>query len=60
MFSESKSIDPKALRMKRDGEYALLQFSSAWADGHPRTVHLLGEEADVWSRQGPLRLVLPH
>jgi exopolyphosphatase/guanosine-5'-triphosphate,3'-diphosphate pyrophosphatase len=54
------AIDPKALRMKRDGEYALLQFSSTWADGHPRTVHLLGEEADVWSRQGPLRLVLPH
>ena len=54
------AIDPKAMRLKRDGDNALLQFSPAWADSHPRTVHLLGEEADVWSRQGPLRLVLPR
>jgi exopolyphosphatase / guanosine-5'-triphosphate,3'-diphosphate pyrophosphatase len=53
------AIDPKALRLRRDGDNAMLQFSPAWADGNPRTLHLLREEAEAWQRQGPLRLLLP-
>jgi exopolyphosphatase/guanosine-5'-triphosphate,3'-diphosphate pyrophosphatase len=53
------AIDPKAVRLRRDGDKAMLQFSPAWADGNPRTLHLLREEADAWQRQGPLRLLLP-
>ena len=32
----------------------------AWAESHPRTLHLLREEAETWARQGPLRLALPR
>jgi len=52
-------IDPQALRLARRGTEALLTFSPAWADTHPRTLYLLQEEAAIWSRQGPLQLVLP-
>jgi exopolyphosphatase/guanosine-5'-triphosphate,3'-diphosphate pyrophosphatase len=31
---------------------------ATWADTHPRTLHLLGEEVDVWERGGPLQLAL--
>jgi exopolyphosphatase/guanosine-5'-triphosphate,3'-diphosphate pyrophosphatase len=54
------AIDPKALHLRREQDTALLDFSQAWADNHPRTVHLLREEAEAWSKQGPLRLVLPR
>ena len=54
------AIDVRALRLGRDGDTARLDFSDAWAEAHPRTLHLLREEADNWSRQGPLRLVLPR
>ena len=53
------AVDAKALKLKRDGRSALLSFSRTWAAGHPRTLHLLREEADAWLRQGSLRLVLP-
>jgi exopolyphosphatase / guanosine-5'-triphosphate,3'-diphosphate pyrophosphatase len=52
------AIDPKALSLKRDGDNALLGFAPAWAQSNPRTLHLLREEAEAWSRQGPLRLLL--
>jgi exopolyphosphatase/guanosine-5'-triphosphate,3'-diphosphate pyrophosphatase len=53
------AIDPKALRLRRDNAKALLEFSPGWGETNPRTLHLLREEAEAWSRQGPLRLVLP-
>jgi exopolyphosphatase/guanosine-5'-triphosphate,3'-diphosphate pyrophosphatase len=53
------AVDPKALRLRRDGADALLHFTPQWAEAHPRTLHLLGEEAAAWARQGGLRLVLP-
>ncbi|HMO47162.1 MAG TPA: Ppx/GppA phosphatase family protein [Rubrivivax sp.] len=53
------AIDPRALRLKRDGGSARLVFEPGWADSHPRTLHLLREEAEAWSRQGALRLLLP-
>ncbi len=51
-------VDHKALRLKRDGKLARLAFRSAWAERHPRTLHLLREEADAWARQEQPRLVL--
>ena len=51
-------VDAKALRLKRDGKLARLGLRNAWADRHPRTLHLLREEAEAWSRQDQPRLVL--
>jgi len=53
------AIDPKALRLKRHDDAALLDFSPTWSANHPRTLHLLREESEAWAKQGPLRLVLP-
>jgi exopolyphosphatase/guanosine-5'-triphosphate,3'-diphosphate pyrophosphatase len=52
------AIDVKALRLKRDTRKAVLDFSPGWAADHPRTLHLLREEAELWSRQGSLKLQL--
>jgi hypothetical protein len=38
----------------------LLDFSPAWALDNPRTLHLLGEEAEAWARHGSLKLELPR
>ena len=53
------AIDVKALRLKRDARKAQLDFSPNWAADHPRTLHLLREEAELWTRQGSLKLQLP-
>jgi exopolyphosphatase/guanosine-5'-triphosphate,3'-diphosphate pyrophosphatase len=49
----------KALSLRAQGRDALLDFSTGWADTHPRTLFLLQEEAAAWARSGTLRLVLP-
>jgi exopolyphosphatase/guanosine-5'-triphosphate,3'-diphosphate pyrophosphatase len=54
------AVDARALRLRRLGSDALLDFSAQWAETHPRTLHLLHEEAEVWARQGNLRLRLPQ
>jgi exopolyphosphatase/guanosine-5'-triphosphate,3'-diphosphate pyrophosphatase len=52
-------VNPKALKLRRQGNLARLQFSAEWAASHPRTLHLLGEEVAAWSRSAlPLRLQL--
>ena len=51
-------VDPKALRLKREGRQARLGFRQDWAGSHPRTLHLLREEAESWSRQEMPKLVL--
>ncbi|HSI59084.1 MAG TPA: Ppx/GppA phosphatase family protein [Ideonella sp.] len=51
-------IDLQALRLERQGRLLKLRFSPAWADSHPRTLHLLREEADGWNRSGVLQLQL--
>jgi exopolyphosphatase/guanosine-5'-triphosphate,3'-diphosphate pyrophosphatase len=51
-------VDPKALRLKRDGRQARLGFRNDWAASHPRTLHLLREEAESWSRQEMPKLLL--
>lgn len=51
-------VDTKALRLRRDGRHARLALRGAWADHHPRTLHLLREEAEAWARQDAPRLAL--
>lgn len=52
-------VDPRALSLRAAGRDALLGFTPAWGQSHPRTLFLLQEEATIWQRSGPLRLVLP-
>ncbi len=58
--------DPKALRLRPSGHSAALDFSAAWAASHPRTLHLLREEAARWAERArsdapnPLRVRLPN
>lgn len=47
-----------ALALRRSGTTARLDFGADWAATHPRTLHLLHEEAEAWSRGGVLKLVL--
>ncbi|MEP7056988.1 MAG: Ppx/GppA phosphatase family protein [Caldimonas sp.] len=46
------------LALRRDGAAGVLGFAPGWSDDHPRTLHLLREEVDAWSRVGALRLQL--
>jgi exopolyphosphatase / guanosine-5'-triphosphate,3'-diphosphate pyrophosphatase len=50
--------DPNALTLRARGRDAMLTYSAAWAEAHPRTLFLLQEEVAAWTRNGPLRLVL--
>ncbi len=52
-------VNPLALTLRTRQREALLGYASGWVDSHPRTLFLLQEEAAVWARSGPLRLVLP-
>jgi exopolyphosphatase/guanosine-5'-triphosphate,3'-diphosphate pyrophosphatase len=52
-------IEPRALRLNRDGRTAALRFARDWPASHPRTLHLLREESQVWARQNSLRLAVP-
>lgn len=52
-------INLKALRLERQGRQLRLQFTPAWAETHPRTLHLLHEEVDGWTRSNSLQLALP-
>jgi len=45
------TVSNRALRLMRQGKLARLHFGAAWADTHPRTLHLLREEAEAWQRQ---------
>jgi exopolyphosphatase/guanosine-5'-triphosphate,3'-diphosphate pyrophosphatase len=49
-------VDAKALRLRREGRTAQLSTRRGWADSHLRTLHLLREEVETWSKQGSPRL----
>ncbi|MFM2402352.1 MAG: hypothetical protein RL223_232 [Pseudomonadota bacterium] len=51
-------VDGQLLAFRRDGRQARLRVPRAWADQHPRTLHLLRDEAEAWERSGVLRLRL--
>lgn len=52
------AVDPQALRLRLHGREARLEFAREWADSHPRTLFLLGEEAAAWARGGGWRLAI--
>jgi exopolyphosphatase/guanosine-5'-triphosphate,3'-diphosphate pyrophosphatase len=49
-------VGSEALSLARRKDSAVLSFPPAWANAHPRTLHLLREEAEAWSRSGALSL----
>jgi exopolyphosphatase/guanosine-5'-triphosphate,3'-diphosphate pyrophosphatase len=51
-------VTTEALQLQRNGNEATLTFKPGWMDSHPRTLFLLHEEAEAWSRGGVLRLSL--
>jgi exopolyphosphatase / guanosine-5'-triphosphate,3'-diphosphate pyrophosphatase len=52
-------VDGEAIDLERRGQNARLRWRADWAASQPRTVHLLREEAEAWSRSGTLQLELP-
>ena len=52
-------VDPQALNLQRKGALAELGWQPGWLDAHPRTHHLLTEEAAAWQRSATLTLDLP-
>ena len=53
------AVDIHAWRLARDGRQARLSAVAGWAASHPRTLHLLREEAEDWARVGALKLAVP-
>ncbi len=53
------AVDPQLLTLRARHRDAQLGYPAGWGETHPRTLFLLQEEATVWARSGPLRLVLP-
>ncbi|WP_409970165.1 exopolyphosphatase [Piscinibacter sp.] len=51
-------VESDALTLRRAGGMATLTVPPTWVETHPRTVHLLSEEAAAWERGGPLMLAL--
>jgi exopolyphosphatase / guanosine-5'-triphosphate,3'-diphosphate pyrophosphatase len=52
-------IDPRALRLLADGKDRVrLSFTADWAAAHPRTVYLLEQEREAWSKTSALALML--
>jgi exopolyphosphatase / guanosine-5'-triphosphate,3'-diphosphate pyrophosphatase len=53
------AVDTRALRLRADGkDRARLSFSAEWAATHPRTLYLLEQEVEAWSKSGAGTLVL--
>jgi exopolyphosphatase/guanosine-5'-triphosphate,3'-diphosphate pyrophosphatase len=50
-------VDPRALKLRARQREAHLNWGAGWAEQHPRTLFLLHEEAGIWARSGPLRLI---
>ncbi len=46
----------QGLRLSTHNRHATLSVDRAWADAHPRTLHLLREEAALWARDTEHRL----
>jgi len=51
-------IDAAALQLERGERVMRLRLARGWAQTHPRTLYLLQQEAQAWSRSGVLELTL--
>ena len=53
------AVDPQALQLRADGnDRARLSFTAEWAAAHPRTLYLLEQEVEAWSKSGAYLLAL--
>jgi exopolyphosphatase/guanosine-5'-triphosphate,3'-diphosphate pyrophosphatase len=53
------AVDTAALGLSFDGrDRARVRFDAAWAENHPRTLYLLEQEVEAWSRSGAFGLGL--
>jgi exopolyphosphatase / guanosine-5'-triphosphate,3'-diphosphate pyrophosphatase len=53
------AVDAQALQLRADGkDRARLSFSAEWAAAHPRTLYLLEQEVEAWSKSGAYGLTL--
>jgi exopolyphosphatase/guanosine-5'-triphosphate,3'-diphosphate pyrophosphatase len=50
------TVEPARAALRGTGRSAVLTLDAAWAEEHPRTMHLLREEVAAWSRSEALRL----
>ena len=51
-------LSGRVVRLHRSTEGARLAIDPAWAENHPRTMHLLGEEVRAWEKSGRFGLTL--
>jgi exopolyphosphatase/guanosine-5'-triphosphate,3'-diphosphate pyrophosphatase len=51
-------VDADGVALRRDGRTTTLDFPPGWFEAHPRTLHLLREEAAAWARSSVLALDL--
>ena len=56
--AEERLAETYVANLKQAAAKATVELPAAWADGHPRTVHLLEEEVAAWERNGPVKVVL--
>ena len=58
IFHARSELEITGLRLGAQGREARLSLPAGWMAAHPRTGFLLQEEAELWARQGLLRLRL--
>jgi exopolyphosphatase / guanosine-5'-triphosphate,3'-diphosphate pyrophosphatase len=51
-------VGSASLHLTRRKDGALLSFAPGWAEAHPRTLHLLREEAEAWGRNSTMSLLI--
>ena len=47
-------VEPGAITLQLDGREPAITVAPAWAETHPRAMHLLREEVDAWAKTGVL------
>lgn len=53
-----EDVEPGAITLSASGSPPLVTVRAAWAESHPRALHLLREELDAWSKAGLLQPTL--
>jgi exopolyphosphatase/guanosine-5'-triphosphate,3'-diphosphate pyrophosphatase len=52
-------VERDAVRLQRIDGGVRVEWRAGWDDEHPRTVHLLRQEAELWGKSGVMTLELP-
>ena len=45
-------VDPAAIALRVDAGTPTIAIDAAWAEAHPRAVHLLRDEVEAWAKTG--------